>query len=29
MTFWLGNEDDPEAVCLRATPDGGFLSVEE
>ena len=29
MTFWLGNEDDPEAVCLRATPEGGFLPVEE
>ena len=28
MTFWLGNEDDPEAVCLQATPDGGFLPVE-
>ena len=28
MTFWLGNEDDPESVCLRATPEGGFLPVE-
>ena len=23
-----GNEDDPEAVCLSATLDGGFLSAE-
>ena len=28
LSFWLGNEDDPEAVCLSATLDGGFLSVE-
>ena len=29
LSFWLGNEDDPEAVCLSATLDGGFLPVEE
>ncbi len=28
LTFWLGNENDPEAVYLSATLDGGFLSVE-
>ena len=28
LSFWLGNDDDPEAVCLSATPDGSFLPVE-
>lgn len=29
LTFWLGNEDDPESVCLSAAPDGTFRPVEE
>ena len=29
MSFWLGNDEDPEFLCLRATPEGGFLPVED
>ena len=29
MSFWLGNDEDPESLCLRATPEGGFLPVED